>query len=147
MANLRELLLSNNNLTVIPYELGRLFLLQVFTLSGNPLPQEVLQTVNDTNGVPQLITFLLDNLPCMLLLLLLLLCLFVLTFNARYLTYETVTSCTEHFPILGVVVVVVVVVVVIVCVLFTKVHPNLLTESGSERYTTKNQPMNVSLVL
>ena len=65
MIQLRELLLSNNSLRVIPYEFGKLFLLQVFSLSGNPLPQEVLQTVNDTNGVPQLITFLLDNSPCM----------------------------------------------------------------------------------
>ena len=62
MVTLRELLLCNNNLRVLPNELGKLFQLQTLNLQGNPLPQEVLNLLAESNGTTKLLTFMLDNL-------------------------------------------------------------------------------------
>ena len=47
---------------VLPYELGRLFLLQTLGLTGNPLQPDILSMVNEVNGTAKLLSFLLDNL-------------------------------------------------------------------------------------
>ncbi len=62
MTHLRELLLDNNALRVLPYELGKLFLLQILGLSGNPLQPDILSMVNEVNGTAKLLSYLLDNL-------------------------------------------------------------------------------------
>jgi len=62
LIHLRELLLNNNHLRVLPYELGRLFQLQNLGLKGNPLTQEIMVIYNDTNGTQKLLSYLLDNL-------------------------------------------------------------------------------------
>jgi len=49
-------------LRVLPYELGKLFLLQNLGLAGNPLQPEILAMVNEPNGTAKLLSFLLDNL-------------------------------------------------------------------------------------
>ena len=68
MIQLRELLLNHNHLRVLPYELGRLFQLQVLGISGNPIQAEVLSMVSEHNGTARLVSFLLDNLQSVLVL-------------------------------------------------------------------------------
>ena len=58
----RELLLNNNFLRVLPYEIGKLFHLHVLGLGGNPLQKEFLQIYNEPNGTQKLLTYMLDNL-------------------------------------------------------------------------------------
>lgn len=58
----RELLLHNNYLRVLPYELGKLFHLQLLGLQGNPLSKEMLSIYNDNNGTAKLLSYMLDNL-------------------------------------------------------------------------------------
>lgn len=58
----RELLLNNNYLRVLPYELGKLFNLHVLGLHGNPLGKDVLSIYNEPNGTSKLLTYMLDNL-------------------------------------------------------------------------------------
>lgn len=58
----RELHLHNNYLRVLPYDLGKLFHLQLLGLQGNPLSKEMLSIYNDNNGTAKLLTYLLDNL-------------------------------------------------------------------------------------
>ena len=57
----RELLLNNNYLRNLPFELGRLFQLQVLVLKGNPLNTDMLGLYNEHNGVPRLLSYMLDN--------------------------------------------------------------------------------------
>lgn len=66
----RELHLHNNYLRVLPYELGKLFHLQMLGLQGNPLSKEMLSIYNDNNGTAKLLSYMLDNLQgkCLLLL-------------------------------------------------------------------------------
>lgn len=59
----RELLLCNNLLRSLPYEIGKLFHLQILGLQGNPLNKEYLKTYNEPNGTHKLLAFLLDSLP------------------------------------------------------------------------------------
>ncbi|XP_071808360.1 CCR4-NOT transcription complex subunit 6-like [Asterias amurensis] len=61
LVTLRELLLNNNYLRNLPFELGRLFQLQVLGLKGNPLNTDMLGLYNEHNGVPRLLSFMLDN--------------------------------------------------------------------------------------
>ena len=68
MIQLRELLLNHNHLRVLPYELGRLFQLQVLGISGNPIQAEILSMVSEPNGTARLVSFLLDNLQSVLVL-------------------------------------------------------------------------------
>ncbi|TMW44780.1 hypothetical protein DOY81_010141 [Sarcophaga bullata] len=62
LIQLRELLLNNNFLRVLPYEIGKLFHLHVLGLGGNPLQKEFLQIYNEPNGTQKLLTYMLDNL-------------------------------------------------------------------------------------
>ncbi|KPJ02389.1 CCR4-NOT transcription complex subunit 6-like [Papilio xuthus] len=59
---LAELHLNNNYLRVLPYELGKLFHLQLLGLQGNPLSKEMLSIYNDSNGTAKLLSYMLDNL-------------------------------------------------------------------------------------
>lgn len=59
----RELLLCNNILRSLPYEIGKLFHLQILGLQGNPLNKEYLKIYNEPNGTHKLLAFLLDSLP------------------------------------------------------------------------------------
>ncbi|KAF4522156.1 hypothetical protein B566_EDAN010416 [Ephemera danica] len=58
----RELLLNNNYLRVLPYELGKLFQLQVLGLKGNPLTKEILALYQEVNGTHKLLSYMMDNL-------------------------------------------------------------------------------------
>lgn len=58
----RELLLNNNFLRALPYELGKLFHLHILGLQGNPLNKEVLTLYGEPNGTQKLLTYMLDNL-------------------------------------------------------------------------------------
>lgn len=58
----RELLLCNNLLRSLPYEIGKLFHLQILGLQGNPLNKECWKIYNEPNGTPKLLSFLLDSL-------------------------------------------------------------------------------------
>lgn len=68
MIQLRELLLNHNHLRVLPYELGRLFQLQVLGIAGNPIQSEILSMVSEPSGTARLVSFLLDNLQSVLVL-------------------------------------------------------------------------------
>ncbi|KAG7278002.1 hypothetical protein CRUP_020318 [Coryphaenoides rupestris] len=57
-----ELLLNNNLLRVLPYELGRLFQLQTLGLKGNPLSQDILNLYQESDGTRKLLNYMLDNL-------------------------------------------------------------------------------------
>ena len=58
----RELLLNNNQLRVLPYEIGKLFNLQNIGLKGNPLTMEIQAVYSDSNGTLKLLSYMLDNL-------------------------------------------------------------------------------------
>lgn len=58
----RELLLNNNFLRVLPYELGKLFHLHILGLMGNPLQKELLSIYNEPNGTQKLLIHMLDSL-------------------------------------------------------------------------------------
>lgn len=58
----RELLLNNNLLRVLPYEIGKLFHLHILGLHGNPLGKDVMSIYNEPNGTHKLLTYMLDNL-------------------------------------------------------------------------------------
>lgn len=60
----RELLLNQNYLRVLPYELGKLFQLQVLGLQGNPLSKEVMALYGNGEpaGTNKLLMYMLDNL-------------------------------------------------------------------------------------
>ena len=45
MLQLHDLILTNNSIRLLPYELGRLFQLTKLELEGNPLTPELLQKV------------------------------------------------------------------------------------------------------
>jgi CCR4-NOT transcription complex subunit 6 len=60
--SLRELLLNNNFLRVLPYELGKLFKLQVLGLKGNPLTKDIMSLYMEPNGTHKLLTYMMDNL-------------------------------------------------------------------------------------
>jgi len=60
----RELLLNNNFLRVLPYEIGKLFHLVILGLMGNPLQKEFMNIYNEPNGTQKLLTYMLDNLSC-----------------------------------------------------------------------------------
>ena len=57
----RELMLNNNQLRLLPYELGRLINLQVLGLKGNPLASEVLGIYNEPKGTHKLLAYMLDH--------------------------------------------------------------------------------------
>lgn len=58
----RELLLNQNYLRVLPYELGKLFQLQLLGLHGNPLSKEIMTIYQEPQGTHKLLSFMLDNL-------------------------------------------------------------------------------------
>lgn len=58
----RELQLGNNLLRSLPYEIGKLFHLQILGLQGNPLNKECWKIYNEPNGTQKLLSFLLDSL-------------------------------------------------------------------------------------
>lgn len=58
----RELLLCHNLIRSLPYEIGKLFHLQILGLQGNPINKECLKIYNEPNGTHKLISFLLDSL-------------------------------------------------------------------------------------
>lgn len=58
----RELLLNNNQLRVLPYEIGKLFNLQNIGLKGNPLAMEIQAVYSESNGTLKLLSYMLDNL-------------------------------------------------------------------------------------
>lgn len=58
----RELLLNNNLLRVLPYEIGKLFHLHILGLHGNPLGKDIMSIYNEPNGTQKLLTYMLDNL-------------------------------------------------------------------------------------
>uniref|UniRef100_A0A1A9VVJ7 Uncharacterized protein n=1 Tax=Glossina austeni TaxID=7395 RepID=A0A1A9VVJ7_GLOAU len=62
LSNFLELLLNNNFLRVLPYEIGKLFHLHILGLMGNPLQKEFLSIYNEPNGTQKLLTYMLDNL-------------------------------------------------------------------------------------
>lgn len=57
-----ELMLTNNLLRVLPYEMGKLFHLVILGLQGNPLGKDVMNIYNDSNGTHKLLSYMLDNL-------------------------------------------------------------------------------------
>ena len=57
-----ELLLNNNQLRVLPYELGKLFNLQKLGLYGNPLAMEIQSIYAENNGTYKLLTYMLNSL-------------------------------------------------------------------------------------
>lgn len=57
-----ELMLTNNLLRVLPYEMGKLFHLVILGLQGNPLGKDVMNIYNDNNGTHKLLSYMLDNL-------------------------------------------------------------------------------------
>ena len=59
----RELMLNNNQLRLLPYELGRLINLQVLGLKGNPLASEFTShySCNDPKGTHKLLAYMLDH--------------------------------------------------------------------------------------
>jgi len=65
LTRLRELLLNNNYLRNLPFEMGRCYKLQIISLKGNPLPNDFLSLLAEVNGVSKLLTYLLDSLPGM----------------------------------------------------------------------------------
>lgn len=58
----RELLLNNNLLRVLPYEIGKLFHLHILGLHGNQLGKDIMSIYNEINGTHKLLTYMLDNL-------------------------------------------------------------------------------------
>lgn len=62
MSFFRELLLNHNHLRTLPYEMGKLFQLQLLGLGGNPLSKECIKLYSEANGTQKLITYLLDSL-------------------------------------------------------------------------------------
>jgi Leucine-rich repeat (LRR) protein len=62
MTALRELYLNNNQIRVLPYELGKLFKLIHLGLKGNPLTQDLQQIYCESNGTQKLLIHLLDQL-------------------------------------------------------------------------------------
>lgn len=58
----RELLLCHNLIRSLPYEIGKLFHLQILGLQGNPINKECLKIYNEPNGTHKLLSFLLDSL-------------------------------------------------------------------------------------
>lgn len=58
----RELLLNQNFLRVLPYEIGKLFQLQVLGLQGNPLSKEMMALYGEPSGTHKLLSYMLDNL-------------------------------------------------------------------------------------
>lgn len=60
--HLRELMLNNNQLRLLPYELGRLIItLQVLGLKGNPLASDVMGIYNEPKGTHKLLSYMLDH--------------------------------------------------------------------------------------
>ncbi|CAE1176032.1 CNOT6 [Acanthosepion pharaonis] len=59
---MRELLLNNNFLRNLPFELGKLFQLQTLGLQGNPLSPDILNLYNEPNGTQKLLSYMLDHL-------------------------------------------------------------------------------------
>ncbi|GJQ69527.1 putative endonuclease/Exonuclease/phosphatase family [Trypoxylus dichotomus] len=62
LLKLQELLLSNNQLRILPYELGKLFNLIVLGLQGNPLTKEIMSIYSEPNGTQKLLSHMLDHL-------------------------------------------------------------------------------------
>lgn len=58
----RELLLNNNLLRVLPFEIGKLFQLHILGIHGNPLGKDILSIYNEVNGTQKLLTYMLDSL-------------------------------------------------------------------------------------
>ncbi|KAF0300769.1 putative RNA-directed DNA polymerase from transposon BS [Amphibalanus amphitrite] len=58
----RELHLNHNLLRLLPYELGKLFNLQVLGLKGNPLAADILSVYQEANGTQRLLTMMLNSL-------------------------------------------------------------------------------------
>lgn len=50
---------------MLPYELGKLFQLQVLGLQGNPLSKEILALYGEPSGTHKLLSYMLDNLQGM----------------------------------------------------------------------------------
>lgn len=65
MTSLKELYLFNNQIRVLPYELGKLFKLQQLGLKGNPLTSDIGGLYSEVNGTQKLLMHLLDQLTCM----------------------------------------------------------------------------------
>jgi hypothetical protein len=61
LRSLKELLLFNNKLRSLPFEIGALFQLYTLGLHGNPLDQPLLTYSGD--GTEQVMMYLLDNCP------------------------------------------------------------------------------------
>ncbi|CAI9744046.1 Hypothetical predicted protein [Octopus vulgaris] len=59
---MRQLLLNNNFLRNLPFELGKLFQLQTLGLQGNPLSPDILNRYNEPNGTQKLLSYMLDHL-------------------------------------------------------------------------------------
>lgn len=54
--------MNNNHIRTLPYELGKLFQLQILGLAGNPLSKECMKLYSEANGTQKLLTYLLDSL-------------------------------------------------------------------------------------
>ena len=48
---------------MLPYEMGKLFKLQILGLKGNPLSSDILTLYSEVNGTEKILSLLLDNLP------------------------------------------------------------------------------------
>jgi CCR4-NOT transcription complex subunit 6 len=62
LTNLRELLLFDNGISVLPWELGTLYQLETLGLEGNPA-SETFKTLLQKEGTPAVIAYLRDNAP------------------------------------------------------------------------------------
>ena len=64
LTQLRELMLNNNLLRNLPFEMGRCFQIMNLGLAGNPLLQEIQVLYRDQsgNGTRKLLEHMLDNL-------------------------------------------------------------------------------------
>ena len=61
LRNLEELLLYHNQITTLPYEIGRLFQCGVLGLQGNPLVEPLASYLQE--GTDAVLSYLLDNAP------------------------------------------------------------------------------------
>jgi len=54
--------LNNNYLRALPYEIGKLFQLQILGLKGNPLCKDLMDLYEEANGTQKIVALMLDNL-------------------------------------------------------------------------------------
>ena len=62
LVNMKQLLLFDNKINTLPYEMGSMFQLEMLGIEGNPLQEDLKQEIMQ-NGTKALITHLRENAP------------------------------------------------------------------------------------